>query len=157
MLPQVWRKQKKHTKMTTREHKGTFCLSTTSNQWKYEYSEIHLISSYHRHLISTKSGGWITKSCSVTDHWNHTNEPQQHFTTSVRASLTPREKKRQDTRTESHVRGEGNHADYAHFSKYRKPLVIGAPRCRSDNLSVHYKQTKLIFMFIADAPSQGDL
>jgi len=28
--------EKKHTKMTTRQHKGTFCWSTTSNQWKYE-------------------------------------------------------------------------------------------------------------------------
>lgn len=69
------------------------------NPWKYEYSEIHLISSYHRHLISANSGS--QKSYSVTDQWNNTNEPEQHFTR--RASLTPREKNHDKTQEQSHA------------------------------------------------------
>lgn len=152
MLLQVWRMKKNHPKITTRQHKWTFCWSTTSNQWKSEYSEMHLISSYHRHLISTNSGGWITKvvQCQINEtiRMNHSN-------ISLQVCVLPLHTSREKTtrhKEQSHVRGEGNYADYAHFSKYRKPLVISAPRCISDNVSVHYKQTKLIFMFIADAP-----
>jgi len=150
MQLQVWRKQKKNTQKWLQDNiKGRSAgqkRAISKKIWviwdnliQPQTFNFHQLRMDHKKLFSgrmMKQYEWIK----ATFHYKCVSFPYTSWEKNVK------------TQEQSRVRDEGNYADYAHFSKYRKPLVIGAPLRISDNVSVHYKQTKQIFIFTADAP-----